>query len=287
MVLKRWEGELPLADRVILNLVCKRFANDMPIPRKNLPRLPGPVAHTVLRPSTIPRHLADQATAVKRNRLNFLQRLAPWFDSLTIRSNIDILTIEESRRLANFADVPALVVVDAAWVLCVACLKYQKTTTVMLDVNAANKVDPREPGQWNRCVIPRWDAKEGLKRLAAQDIDLSEVEKFWMYYTATPKSVPGYFDPKSMLKKMVKKVNAPAVERKKGRAKVKMDTVESAEVVVDGDGRKWLKKYEKPVEALTGFEECTWLPVNLSGEREAVFAVCSGHTLDPLHFIGI
>ena len=298
MVLSHWDADLPLADRVILNLVCKRFARDMPVSKSSLPRLTATTnTSTSNRPAA--RSLADQATATKRLRLNFLQRLAPWFDALTARRNPDILAIEALRATnsPNIHSFPTLLLVPNAWVFCAACVKYQLTTTLMLNLNAAQHLDPALPGVWTRCIVGPQDAHSlELQRLAVEQkktVDLGEVERFWTVMPQKPRHVPGYFDPATRMRMMVKKVDAP--ERKAGRkVRVKVDAPVWVEVVNYGGGRVYRagereegRMKKKAGAVLTGFEECTWLPVGLSGEREAVFQICGGHTVDPLLVVGI
>lgn len=271
MICKEW-NDFPVADRVLLILVCKRFAQAITVRRKHIPRLP---------PSG---NLAYAATATKRHRINFLQRLAPWFNDNTALNNLDILTVEESRKKGVWDNVFTLLPVDNGWILCVACLKYHRARTLMINLNdtPTKSDDTTLPGIWTRCVMGRCDDPRVLNN--RESIDLTNIERDWLQLPATANAiiVPGYFNPKARLRKLTKKIDTPAGSSK-GKAKEKVDTPENIKHA-NKSGKKGAEG--KDPATWTGFEECSYLPVDVKGERVPVFMMCPMHTFDPTMFVG-
>jgi hypothetical protein len=275
MIAKQWEA-FPVADRVMLNLVCKRFAQEMPVFRRMIPRLSASITNSTL---------AASGTAPKRARINFLQRLSPWFNDNTALYNPDIVVIEKARKQGVWGNVFSLVPVDDGWLFCVACLKWYRGCTILININdvPTKSDDPKLPGVWTRCVVPHHD--EPLLHSFRESVDLTGIEQDWLRLPATANStvLPGYYNPKTAIKKLQKKIDTPA-DKGKGKAKVKVDAPQS---INDVDQSAKKGKGAKDPATWTGFEGCAYLPVDLKGERVAEFLCCPIHTFDPVKFVGL
>ena len=267
MILDEWKKE-PVSDRVTLSLVCKRLATDIAVRRSIIPR---PVLH-------------NSATAPKRQRLNFMLRLAPWFDNDAAENDDEIQATETARSQRRFEYMDKFVVVNEGWILCVKCLKYSQARIAMLDLNAHKYTDPAIPGRWMRCIIKREDETHLGERLC-----LDGVEANWTAIPADKAKLPDYCNPKIKIKKTNKITSTP---KGKGNSKAqvkpkeKTDAPETA-LAAKGKGIASANAADaKAPEELTGLEDCHYLPVNAYGERVPEVSLCPLHTFDPLRFIG-
>lgn len=266
LVTDEWE-KASAPDRIVLSLVCKRFARVLSVRRREMPR---PVNLN-----------ANTAPTQKRARLNFLLRLAPWFDGSAARLDPDIQAIEQARAEGRYADVPKLAVVDKGWILCVSCLKFRRARVALLDVNAASSTDPSLPGRWTRCSVTRED-----EAYIGQRIDLDSIELHWTTMPGDKRKLVGYLSVRGRQKQAGKKVRAAAKGQAKGKArKEKTNAPESADKAVVGPEGAAPKA--KDLAELTGLEDCHYLPVDIEGERVAEFSLCPLHLWDPIKLIGL
>lgn len=257
----------------MLSLVCKKFATEISVRRSNIPRAVNPTA----------------ATAPKRQRLNFLQRLAPWFDNDASQNNGEIEATEQARAERRFGDTDKLIIVDGGWILCVSCLKYRQARVAMLDLNAPHHHyhshdGPSMPGRWTRCLIRREDEAH----LIGQRLCLDGVEANWIPLPADKSKLPDYVNPESKIKKANKKIKIDNKPNKgSAKPKQKTDAPQSIASADKGKGKGKNAAGAKVPQDLTGLEDCHYLPVDAYGERVGEFSLCPMHSFDPVRLIGM
>lgn len=258
MIMDEWKKQ-QVSDRVMLSLVCKRFAEHLGVGRSSIPR---PLAQ------------GNFATTHRRGRLHFMLRLGPWFDDNAAQDNEVIQDTEKARAERHYKGMNEFAIVDKGWVLCTICLKYRRARITMLDLSldTNHRTDTSDLcGRWMRCVSTVPQETEGD-------------EDTWTVVPADKTKLPDFCNPKSRIRK-AKQAASSSKGKGKGkdivRPKEKMDTPQNSSSAAKGMSNA------KALEKLTGLEECSYLPVDLEGEHIAQLCICPIHKFDPVKLMSL
>jgi hypothetical protein len=193
--------DISINDKVMLMLTCKLFAQLLG------PRVSGSKRLGLTR-SAIPAALNDvrnggQPTeAQKRGRLNFMMRLAPYFEDLAVRRDPKL----RSMPLENAPGIPAddrLFHIKKGWSFCTACVKYRPSEIFVVQV--ANKNFPHTV-RWVRCVpqkiANRPDGSKAVMKMndEVKDILYDIAYQGWTYFEGDRTKFPLYKKPPKIAK---------------------------------------------------------------------------------------
>ena len=303
------EKDLSVVDRVMTSLTCKLMAIRLKVKRSKLPK--------ALTPGE------THADAVKKQRLNFMLRLAPWFDDLSAASDP---ILRKLSRDASGADLKHVVVYDKIYLakngfaLCMSCVEFRRAAIYMRQVKSEAAVPTV---RWVRCLplndtglIALPNVEEMLFNTTLATLVTRPPQPSWQSHLVDKKRMPLYRNPDRKIKSTKptviineavlkikrkaetqgvppsgqakkKKISAPSGDIKVARVKTSapLDSADAEQKAADA--RRDTVALKK-MKAMTGLEECEYLPVDATGFfRMAEVGICPVHFIDPMKLVGL
>jgi hypothetical protein len=294
--------KLGTIDKVFWSLTCKQMAILLQVKRNSI----GNAVY------------GHSSTALKIRKLNFMLKMAPWFDDLSVRRDPQFQELEVNLRNNPNFQVPRslrFASVINGFAFCVSCLNYRRTQTIMMHTSnfptkipQAAQPGPRTPGRWVRVLTQaaRDDASmQQLLRSSLGDEANVEFEAGWTTVPTDPRKLPGYINPNTVRGSRKRKAEAgsslsggsaskkartTSVEESntgsintKGKGTAKAQPKFMGAPVAYGDPGVGSSRDHAVIE--TGLEHLTFLPVNAYGERTSMMCMCERHVIDPLQLV--